>query len=163
MEQHPNPLLRAGCFLFIFGGILSCLVSIITYLRTADSMLNVDDATRQYIDQAALEQSGGAMDGEVVMGFLSGIIFVLCGIAVAILIVNLIVGILGLSRCRRPEKYRFFKVWGIILLVIGVLGTLMGGISTPPALVGLLCGVVAPVLFIIGAQQQKKILMTSGS
>lgn len=157
MEQRPNTLLKVGCFLFIFGGILSCLVSIVTYLAAVGSMLDVDDATYDYINQAALQQTEGMFGGQEVMGFLSGMVFLMCAVAVIMLIVDLIAGIMGLSRSRRPEKYRFFLGWGIPLLVIGVLGTLMGGIFTPPALVGIVCGVVAPILFIVGGIQQNKV------
>lgn len=155
-EQQPNSLLRIGCFLFIFGGILSCLVSIITTLSPMGSMLNVDDATKDYIDQAALEQSGGLIGGQEVMGLLSGMIAVICAIAVVMLILRLIVGLMGLSRCRQPERRRFFLVWGILLLVIGVLGTLLSGIFTAPALVGMIPGIAAPILFLVGSSQQSR-------
>ena len=150
-EQRPNPLLKVCCFLFIFGGILSCLVSVATYLTT------IGDATYDYINQAALEQTDGMFGGQEMMGIVSGMVFVMCAIAVIMLILDLIAGLMGLSRSRRPEKYGFFLGWGIPLLVIGVLGTLMGGIFTPPALVGIVCGVVAPILFIVGGVQQNKL------
>ena len=156
-EQKPNTLLRVGCFLFIFGGILSCLVSVVTYMAAVGTMLDVDDATYDYINQAALEQTDGMFGGQEIMGVVSGMVFVMCAIAVIMLIVDLIAGLMGLSRSRRPEKYGFFLGWGIPLLVIGVLGTLMGGIFTPPALVGIVCGVVAPILFIVGGVQQNKL------
>lgn len=156
MEQQPNTLLRVGCFLFIFGGILSCVVSVATYLFSMGSMLNVDDATMDFIDQAALTQTDGLLGGQEVMGVLSGIIFVMCAIAAVMLILYLIAGLMGLSRCRKPERYRFFLGWGIPLLVIGAIGTLMSGIFTPPALVGLIPGVAAPIMYIVGGIQQNK-------
>ena len=109
------------------------------------------------INQAALEQTDGMFGGQEMMGIVSGMVFVMCAIAVIMLILDLIAGLMGLSRSRRPEKYGFFLGWGIPLLVIGVLGTLMGGIFTPPALVGIVCGVVAPILFIVGGVQQNKL------
>ena len=99
----------------------------------------------------------GMFGGQEIMGVVSGMVFVMCAIAVIMLIVDLIAGLMGLSRSRRPEKYGFFLGWGIPLLVIGVLGTLMGGIFTPPALVGIVCGVVAPILFIVGGVQQNRL------
>ena len=116
--------------------------------------LKDNDITYDYINQAALEQTDGMFGGQEIMGVVSGMVFVMCAIAVIMLIVDLIAGLMGLSRSRRPEKYGFFLGWGIPLLVIGVLGTLMGGIFTPPALVGIVCGVVAPILFIVGGVQQ---------
>lgn len=155
-EQQPNSLLRIGCFVFIFGGILSFLVTLITVLSSMGSMLNVDDATKDYIDQAALEQSGGAIGGQEVMGLLSGMIVVIVAIAAVMLILRLIVGLLGLSRCRRPERHRFFLGWGILMLVIGILGTLFSGIFTATALVGMIPGIVAPILFLVGSSQQSR-------
>lgn len=157
-QSHPNSLLKAGCLLFIIGGILSCAVTVGSYLISMGGMLNVDEELYEYIDQTAQAQSGGMMGGQEVMGFLSGLIFVMCAIAVVMLIINLIVGFLGLRRYDRPEKYRFFQGWGIALVIIGVLGTLLTGITTLPALVSLLSGVVAPILYIVGARQQADVL-----
>ena len=153
-QSHPNSLLKAGCLLFIIGGILSCVATVGTYLFSMGGMLSVDDELYAYIDQTAQSQSGGMLGGREVMGILSGIIFFLCAVAVVMLILNLIVGILGLRRYDRPEKYRFFQGWGIALVIIGVLGTLLTGITTLPALASLASGVAAPILFIVGARQQ---------
>ena len=76
-EQRPNPLLKVGCFLFIFGGILSCLVSVATYLTTIGTMLDVDDATYDYINQAALEQTDGMFGCQEIMGVVYGMVFVM--------------------------------------------------------------------------------------
>ena len=129
MHEHPNSLLKVGCLLFIVGGLASALVTLAGLLLSVGSM----------------------MDSE-----LYPYVFVMGAIAAIMLIIDLTVGILGLSRSRRPEKYRFFLGWGIPLLVIGGIGTLLTGVVTPNGVASLVCGVAAPILFIVGGIQQNK-------
>ena len=42
------------------------------------------------------------------------------------------------------------------LLVIGGIGTLLTGVVTPNGVASLVCGVAAPILFIVGGIQQNK-------
>ena len=145
MHEHPNSLLKVGCLLFIVGGLASALVTLAGLLLSVGSMM--DSELYPYVDQMARAQSDG---------LIGGFVFVMGAIAVIMLIIDLTVGILGLSRSRRPEKYRFFLGWGIPLLVIGGIGTLLTGVVTPNGVASLVCGVAAPILFIVGGIQQNK-------
>jgi len=162
MHEHPNSLLKVGCLLFIVGGLASALVTLAGLLLSVGSMM--DSELYPYVDQMARAQSDGLIGGDEIMAVFSGFVFVMGAIAVIMLIIDLTVGILGLSRSRRPEKYRFFLGWGIPLLVIGGIGTpLTGGgtdrvtgVVTPNGVASLVCGVAAPILFIVGGIQQNK-------
>lgn len=71
---------------------------------------------------------------------------------------RLIAGVLGLSRVAKPEKHGFFLVWGAVLLTLGIIGLVFtGGIASFNGLVSVIGGLVAPILYIIGAAQQKKL------
>ena len=168
MHEHPNSLLKVGCLLFIVGGLASALVTLAGLLLSVGSMM--DSELYPYVDQMARAQSDGLIGGDEIMAVFSGFVFVMGAIAVIMLIIDLTVGILGLSRSRRPEKYRFFLGWGIPLLVIGGIGTpptrgggqaggigtLLTGVVTPNGVASLVCGVAAPILFIVGGIQQNK-------
>ena len=145
MHEHPNSLLKVGCLLFIVGGLASALVTLAGLLLSVGSMM--DSELYPYVDQMARAQSDGLIGGDEIMAVFSGFVFVMGAIAVIMLIIDLTVGILGLSRSRRPEKYRFFLGWGIPLLV---------GVVTPNGVASLVCGVAAPILFIVGGIQQNK-------
>lgn len=68
-----------------------------------------------------------------------------------------IAGIMGLSRSSRPEKSGFFLAWGIVLLILGAIGMIFsGGVFSFNGLVSLVGGVVLPILYIVGANRQKK-------
>ena len=153
MHEHPNSLLKVGCLLFIVGGLASALVTLAGLLLSVGSMM--DSELYPYVDQMARAQSDGLIGGDEIMAVFSGFVFVMGAIAVIMLIIDLTVGILGLSRSRRPEKYRFFLGWGIPLLVIGGIGTLLTGVVTPN---GVASGLrrCSPILFIVGGIQQNK-------
>ena len=106
MHEHPNSLLKVGCLLFIVGGLASALVTLAGLLLSVGSMM--DSELYPYVDQMARAQSDGLIGGDEIMAVFSGFVFVMGAIAVIMLIIDLTVGILGLSRSRRPEKYRFF-------------------------------------------------------
>lgn len=73
-----------------------------------------------------------------------------------------IAGIMGLSRSSRPEKSGFFMAWGIVLLILGVIGMLFsGGVFSLNGLVSLVGGVVLPILYLVGSSQQKKAYLAS--
>ena len=161
MHEHPNSLLKVGCLLFIVGGLASALVTLAGLLLSVGSMM--DSELYPYVDQMARAQSDGLIGGDETTFDLIragedhyALNVVMGAIAVIMLIIDLTVGILGLSRSRRPEKYRFFLGWGIPLLVIGGIGTLLTGVVTPNGVASLVCGVAAPILFIVGGIQQNK-------
>lgn len=158
MQQTPNKLLKIGSLLFIIGGLIGGLVPIIASLSTMGS---ADDITSMYgsaetFDQMILQQSDGMINGDQVLGLFYGLIIGIVVLYGIMMLIHILVGILGLSRAARPEKVRFFTVWGIVLLIFGVLNFLLSGFVTLNAVAGLISGVAAPILFLIGASQVKK-------
>ena len=83
-------------------------------------------------------------------------VVVLAAIAISavMMLIQIIVGVMGLSRARNPQKYRFFLTWGVILLMIGFLG--LGQLFSLRGIASACSGIAGPVLFIIGGAQQNK-------
>lgn len=80
---------------------------------------------------------------------------VLCVVVLAVL---LVVGLMGLKRIDKPEKYRFFLIWGIVLLVFGGIGALLvADFASIRGIANLLWAVAAPIRFIVGALEKKSL------
>lgn len=159
MEQTtPNKLLKIGSILFIVGGLIGGLVPII---QTLSTMGAADDITSMYgspdmFDQMILQESDGMITGDQILGIFFGMVIGIAVLYGIMMLIHVLVGILGLSRASRPDRARFFTAWGVVLLVFGVLNVLLSGVVSLNALVGIISGVAAPILFLVGASQMKK-------
>jgi len=72
-------------------------------------------------------------------------------------VAELVAGIIGVVNCKKPEKANTCLAWGIIVAVLSVAGAIFTAASGQDfPIVSLLLGLVMPVLFIIGAIQNKK-------
>ncbi len=73
---------------------------------------------------------------------------------------SLVAGILGVKWCNRPDKAGALFVLGVVLTALAVLNLLssFGGDNGSAAVVGALIGLVLPVLYTLGAWQNKQSL-----
>lgn len=73
---------------------------------------------------------------------------------------SLVAGILGVKWCNRPDKAGALFVLGVVLAALAVLNLLssFGGDNGSAAVVGALIGLVLPVLYTLGAWQNKQSL-----
>lgn len=73
---------------------------------------------------------------------------------------SLVAGILGVKWCARPDKAGTLFVLGVVLTALAVLNLLssFGGDNGSAAVVGALIGLVLPVLYTLGAWQNKQSL-----
>lgn len=73
---------------------------------------------------------------------------------------SLVAGILGVKWCARPDKAGTLFVLGVVLTALAVLNLLssFGGDNGSAAVVGALIGLVLPVLYTLGALQNKQSL-----
>lgn len=156
--MQENKLLKIGSILFIVGGLLGGLVPIINSLSTMGSADQITSlyGSEEAFDQMILAQSGGTLGGDAVLSIFFGTIIVIAVLYAIMMIIHVLVGVLGLSRAKNPQRSRFFTVWGVILLVFGVLNVLLSGVFSLSAILGMISGIAAPILFLVGASQMKK-------
>ncbi|HJB06316.1 MAG TPA: hypothetical protein H9716_00400 [Candidatus Enterocloster faecavium] len=151
--DNKNKLLRIASILMIVCAAAAILIAAVNTGLSLNSVANMSAEERAAVE-AQLSEGGLTMDQA--MTAMSGIAYVSLGMNVIFNAVKIIVGILGIRKADNVTT--FFLVWGIILLVFGVL-SLSGGISLL-GICNLLGGIVAPVLFIVGGNQNKRRGMT---
>lgn len=86
----------------------------------------------------------------------AGLLYAAGVISLVSAVAELIAGIVGVKNCKKPEKARTCVVWGVIVAVLCVAGsvlTVVGGNSFP--VFSLILGLVLPVLYIVGAIKNK--------
>ena len=125
--------LKVTGILMIIGGGISIILGIIAALGVA---------ALAYIS-----------DGEISSAMLYA--------SVALMIVSaaaqLVAGIIGIVNCKKPEKAGTCIVWGIIVAVLCVVGTILNSVGGGSfSVFSLMLGLVLPVLYIIGAASNKK-------
>lgn len=158
MKKQVNPMLRLGCILLLAGGVVSGVLNLLAPAILLLGFTSLDNSMYEYAESEMREVTDGLLGAEVALGVIFGVVILLITIFAVMLVIDVAVALLGLRRAGRPEKYGFFLVWGVVLLVIGVSGALYIGISSLNGLAGLVCGVAAPILFLVGAFRQKKLL-----
>ena len=132
MEKTSNKFLKVTGILMIISGGLSIVLGIIAVLGVGVVAV--------------------ALGSEANMGLLmlSSILVLVSGVA------SLIAGILGVKNAAKPEKAQICIVFGFITAILAVLGNVLniaGGNSFD--VFGLVIGLVVPVLYLIGAFQNK--------
>lgn len=142
-------MIPIASILFIVVAVVTIILSIVNINTSLNSMTNL---TAQ--EAASVEAQLGEVDMTMddAMGIVSAIAYVGVGLLVVFNAVRIVVGILGLKKADQPSK--FFTVWGIIFLIFGILG--LGNIVSIMGLCNLAGGIAAPILFLIGAKQNKK-------
>ncbi len=102
----------------------------------------------------------GIAGGESLALGLGAIAMVLGVVAILSSTFSLVVGILGVKWCNRPDKAGTLFVLGVVLTALAVLNLLssFGGDNGSAAVVGALIGLALPVLYTLGAWQNKQSL-----
>ena len=132
MEAKGSGFLKVTGILMIIGGAISLIVAIVAIIGIAALV---------YV--AGSEINAGLL-------YAAGVISLVSAVA------ERIAGIVGVKNCKKPEKARTCVVWGVIVAVLCVAGsvlTVVGGNSFP--VFSLILGLVLPVLYIVGAIKNK--------
>lgn len=134
MERKSNGFLKVTGILMIIGGVFSGIMGIIAVVGVG-----------------VLAAAAG---GEVNVGLLVfAAILTLVGA-----LVSFIAGIIGVANAAKPEKAMVCIVFGILTVAFSVLGTILTTAAGGKfSVFGLLLGLVLPVLYLIGAFQNKKL------
>ena len=132
MEAKGSGFLKVTGILMIIGGALSIILYIIAIIGIAALV---------YLSEGEL--SSGLLYTAGVLGLVSAV-------------VQLIAGIIGVKNCKKPEKAKTCIVWGILVIAICVIGSILNVVGGSDFSVSsLLIGLVLPVLYIIGAVKNK--------
>lgn len=125
--------LKVTGILMIIGGAISVIMGIIAAIGVA-ALAYISDGT---VSSALL--------------YASVVLMIVSAVA------ELIAGIIGVANCKKPEKAVSCIVWGIIVAVLSVAGTILNSVGGGSfSAFSLILGLVLPVLYIIGAALSKK-------
>ena len=125
--------LKVTGILMIIGGAVSIILSIIAALGIAALAYISDEA----VSSALL--------------YASVILMIVSAVA------ELVAGIIGVANCKKPDKAVSCIVWGIIVAVLSVAGTVLNSVGGGSfSAFSLILGLVLPALYIIGAAFNKK-------
>lgn len=125
--------LKVTGILMIIGGAISIILGIIAALGVA-ALVYISDGT---VSSALL--------------YTSVILMIVSAIA------ELVAGIIGVANCKKPDKAGSCIVWGIIVAVLSVAGTILNSVGGGSfSAFSLILGLALPVLYIIGAVFNKK-------
>ena len=134
MEKNGNKFLKVTGILMIIGGSLGIIIGIIAVVGALG--LNL------------------LSEGETVL-LVWGSVAVLMSA-----IVSLIAGIIGVKNAAKPEKAQICIVFGVITALFAVLGSLMTVLGGGKFNAGnLIIGLLLPVLYLIGAFQNKSLIV----
>ena len=154
MKENENSLLRLGSFCILIGGIVGNLFSIFSCVVTMLAMSSMDDNTLYSLSSYMAQESGGLLDGSDALNMTRAVVITVIAFAAAGLLVDVIVGIMGLSRSKKPQKYKFFLGWGIVLLIVGFFS--IGELFSLRGIFIAFSGIVGPIMYMIGGIQQNR-------
>lgn len=87
----------------------------------------------------------------------TNLLYASTALMVASAVAELVAGIVGVVNCKKPEKAGVCIVWGAIVAVLCVVGTVLNLVANGEFnIFTLAVGLVLPVLFIIGGVNNKK-------
>lgn len=122
-------LLKVTGILFIIGAAIGLITGILGI-----------------IGSAALGATVGGVEGAA----FAGVMVVAIIIALVGCILQLIAGIFGIKNCDKPEKSTTCIVFGAIILALSIISIIVAGFQWTS-----LIGIILPVLYFIGAIQNK--------
>ncbi len=126
--MNGHKFLKVTGILMIIGGALSAILGIVAVLGVA---------ALAYIASAQTE--AGMLYASTILLLISGV-------------VELIAGIIGVINAEKPQKAKVCIVWGALVAILSVAGTILGVVGGSDFSVsGLVLGLVLPVIYIIGA------------
>lgn len=126
--MNGHKFLKVTGILMIIGGALSTILGIVAVLGVA---------ALAYIASAQTE--AGMLYASTILLLISGV-------------VELIAGIIGVINAEKPQKAKACIVWGALVAILSVAGTILGVVGGSDFSVsGLVLGLVLPVIYIIGA------------
>lgn len=154
MNGKENSLLRFGSLCILVGGIAANLLSIFSGAATMLAMSVMDESTLSSLNNYILQESDGMLGSSKALNAAAAAVIIVFVFAAIGLIMSITVGIMGLSRSKNSQKYKFFLGWGVVLLIIGLIS--MGHVFSIRGIFSAIGGIAGPIMYIIGGIQQNK-------
>lgn len=154
MKENENALLRFGSFCILIGGIAANLLSIFGGVTAMLAMSAMDENTLYSLSNYMMQGSADIFDGGDAVAVARAAVIIVVAFSAVGMIIDIIVGAMGVSRSKNTQKYKFFLGWGIVLLIAGLFS--MGQMFSLRGLFATLSGIVGPAMYIIGGIQQNK-------
>ena len=104
---------------------------------------------------AAVAYVGGLFDEDVSALYSLSVIY-----AFIPTILSFIAGIVGVKNCGNPTKAGTCFAWGIVLIILFVISTILDIVNSAFSVISII-GVVLPILFLIGAIQNRNAAQVS--
>ena len=117
-------------------------------------MSSMGDNTLYSLSSYMVQESGGLLDGNDALNMTRAVVITVIAFATAGLLIDAIVGTMGLSRSKKPQKYKFFLGWGIVLLIVGFFS--IGELFSLRGIFIAFSGIIGPIMDLIGGIQQNK-------
>lgn len=149
METPKNTILRTASILMAVCALAAIIISAVNTFSTIHSLGNM---SAEEIGMVESELSEIGMSATQAVGLISGIGYAGLALIAIFNLIKIIVGIVGFLKAETSST--FFIAWGIVFLVFGVFN--LGSIFSLLGICNLLGGIVAPVLFLIGGNRNKK-------
>ena len=144
--------LKVTGILMIIGGAISTIVALIAIFGSA--VINEVGAELGEAEAEIVSELGSNVAtaiGSVLMT--ASIIWLVSAV------LELVAGIIGCANANKPEKAVLCMVFGIIVAVIAIVSIVMSiinGAGIVDVIVSIICSLVIPVLYIIGAIKNKE-------
>ena len=139
MENNNNgiKMLKVSSILLIIGGAIAIIMGIVGLLGVG-----------------ALHAIFG---GDIPIGLL----YAVAGFALASGVLTLIAGIVGVGACKKPEKSGTCIILGVIVVILTVIGQILNmKAGNQFDITSIIIGLLLPVVYIIGASQVKKAMLS---
>ena len=135
----------------IVFAVLALILSVFNVMDTV-RLLNGDRNLHVLINAAA-DETGGGITGDLVLGITAVIMYVSLAVAALFNIMKIVIGVLGLQKADVPGTDKFFLVWGVVFLAFGVFG--ISGLFSLAGVCNLGGGIAAPILFVVFSKQNR--------
>lgn len=131
--EKSNGFLKVTGILMIIGGVFTILLSILAVAGLGALAVTL-----------GAEADWGLLAVSSIVGFISGAI-------------SLIAGIAGTKNANKPEKAMTCIIYGGLTVLLSILGSILNVLGGNQfSVIGLITGLLVPVLYLTGAFQNKK-------
>lgn len=139
MENNNNgiKMLKVSSILLIIGGAIATILGIV-------ALLGVGAIHAIFGDEIPI-----------------GLLYAVAGLTLASGVLSLVAGIVGVGACKNPEKSGKCIILGVIVVILTVIGQILNmKAGNQFDFTSIIIGLILPVVYIVGASQVKKMMLS---